>query len=100
MNKPKQFNLINYDWGDSYEFTGNRDNWNLVDYYVDDVKQSDEEKIKMFQEIESRCIHNIWEITRFEGTSVTHALCDEMEECLQKYGKYNILYGYIKVKED
>lgn len=100
MQTTKQYNLINYDWGDSYEFTGNRDNWNLVDYYVNDIKQSDEEKIKMFQEIENRCIHNIWEVVDYRGTSTTKVLCEEMEESLQKYGKYDILYGYIKVKED
>ncbi len=94
-----KYNLINFDWGDSYEFTGNPSNWELVDYYVDGIKQSDRKKEEMFEEIISRALHNIWEVVRFEGTRVTHQLCLEMEWNLQEYGVYPILFGEIRVKD-
>lgn len=90
------YNLINYDReSGGYDFIGNINNWNLVDYYIDDELQPDSVKVEMFEELRRRSAHNIWMVTRIEGTLETLRLCDEMEEALQKNEKYYVLEGYI-----
>ena len=76
------FNLINFDWGDSYESIGNPENYKFVDYYEKDKKCTEKEKLDMFAEIIHRSVHNIWIVKDFRGTATTHELCVQLEKDL------------------
>ena len=94
-----KLNLINYDWGDSFMSVSNIHHRKYVDYYVDNIKQSEKVKAEMFAEIENRSAHNIWIVVNYRGTAVTRELCKTLEKELQEKGVSEILFGELRLNE-
>ena len=95
-----KYHLIWFDWGDSYFSECKRENWKHVDYYEDNIKQSDKIKTQVLEEMVKRASHNIWNVVDYRGTAITKELCEEMEYALQNKQDYPIHKGFIRLKEN
>lgn len=95
-----EYHLIWYDWGDSYTNESKIENRDLVDYYENNIKQSDEVKNAMFAEMARRASHNVWTVVSFEGTRQTKAFCESMEKALQNKQDFEIHLGFIRLKTE
>jgi hypothetical protein len=95
----KPYHLIWFDWDDSYFPEHKEENWSLVDYYENGIKQSDEVKIAMLSEMRDRAYHNVWSVISPRGTAVTKQFCEEMEQALQLGEDFEIHLGFIRLKE-
>lgn len=94
------YHLIWFDWDDSYFAEHKRENWDLVDYYEKNIKQSNEVKTTMFEEMAQRASHNVWTVVSFEGTRQTKAFCEAMEKALQNKQDFEIHLGFIRLKTE